>query len=688
MTAHVLTLRRTEFVLWRPARTDPVPLLVIGRLQPGAPVTLVGERSVPLAPSPHGADLWTVPAARCGLEDGQVWHYWFEVTDAHPGRSGQRVRVTDPWATTVDWRLRAPQPPGPGYTAADRYPASVVRWRDGVLEPCDAGGEYGELDDVPPASLPPNNRIVLYELPTAWSAGSGAGRYERGVGTFRDVAALVDRAAGGADFAALDVTAPGRSYLVDELGVNALELLPPADSAYVRTWGYGTTDFAAPDSELGSPLDSSHPTPNRDLRALVATLHRHGVRFFVDSVTAFARDHPYLAAATEDFFVLDPATADPADPDRYDSRGGLRNGYGSTLFRFAARPEGSDPVTGEHGPLSPASGLLRTALARWMTDLGVDGIRLDSIENVANWDFVGAYRDLARSLFLQRCGAAPGDPEAEARFLVVGEELTEPLALLTQHRLDGLWHEGFKRCARAAVLGQDVDGLGFAETVRRMVDCRASGYGDLSQAVLYLTSHDVEGLRNERLYDFLRANGVVDCEKRVELAFACLLTAVGVPQILAGDEFADQHDLVDPSGHVTEASGKQVDPVNWSRLEEDWRRRVQRYVARLVRLRTTSDALAVNDVELLHVDLDGKRVVVWRRGRPGADEQVVVVANFSDYTTPPGPSAEYVVPTWPATPPGRRWREVPQERDVPPEWAGREPLFSWEAKVYALVRAA
>jgi hypothetical protein len=28
-----------------------------------------------------------------------------------------------------------------------------------------------------------------------------------------------------------------------------------------------------------------------------------------------------------------------------------------------------------------------------------------------------------------------------------------------------------------------------------------------------------------------------------------------------------------------------------------------------------------------------------------------------------------------------------QERDVPPEWAGREPLTAWEAKVYALVDA-
>jgi pullulanase len=248
-----------------------------------------------------------------------------------------------------------------------------------------------------------------------------------------------------------------------------------------------------------------------------------------------------------------------------------------------------------------------------------------------------------------------------------------------------LWHEEFKRYARAAVLGRGVDGLGFVETVRRMIDCRACGYADLAQAVIYLTSHDVEGFGNERLYDYLQANGVTDCEKRIKLAFACLLTAVGIPQILAGDEFADQHDLFDASGHVSEAGGKQVDPVNYSRLDDDWRSRVKDHVGRLVRLRTSADALAVNDVEVLHVDLDGKKVVVWRRGRAGSDQQVVVVANFSDYTTPPGPFAEYVVPSWPPTPPGRRWREVTQARYVPPEWVGREPIFSWEAKVYAAV---
>ena len=51
------------------------------------------------------------------------------------------------------------------------------------------------------------------------------------------------------------------------------------------------------------------------------------------------------------------------------------------------------------------------------------------------------------------------------------------------------------------------------------------------------------------------------------------------------------------------------------------------------------------------------------------------------------PGAHYRVPSWPATPPGKRWREVTQERDVPPEWIGREPIFAWEAKVYTVVPA-
>ncbi|PYX57885.1 MAG: hypothetical protein DMG73_11960 [Acidobacteria bacterium] len=62
-----------------------------------------------------------------------------------------------------------------------------------------------------------------------------------------------------------------------------------------------------------------------------------------------------------------------------------------------------------------------------------------------------------------------------------------------------------------------------------------------------------------------------------------------------------------------------------------------------------------------------------------------MVANFSDFVSDGGLAGEYRVPNWPSTPPGRQWREVTQERIVTSEVVGREPLFAWEAKVYALV---
>jgi hypothetical protein len=105
-------------------------------------------------------------------------------------------------------------------------------------------------------------------------------------------------------------------------------------------------------------------------------------------------------------------------------------------------------------------------------------------------------------------------------------------------------------------------------------------------------------------------------------------------------------------------------------------------VSRLVELRRTASALSVNDTVFLHSDsTGGRRVLVWRRGGP-QDDPVVVVANFSDWSQ--GPGDEYVVPGWPATPPGRTWWEVTQAREVPAEWVGREPLYRWEAKVYRL----
>ena len=696
MTSNLLQRKATAFVLWRVGNPNPPPVLMIGQLQPGAPIVLLDVQRFPLLPDPEFADLWSVDAAECELADGVIYHYWFEVSVSNPNQPATaRLQITDPTAWSVDWRLRGPRMAAP-FGDDDRYPAAVVKFSGGQLVPADPEvGIDGFAGEPGPDTLPPNNRLVIYELPTTWTRSAEVGGRDMGVGTFRDTLALIDANAEGENFADLDVTRVGRAYLT-ELGVNALELLPPADSVYDRQWGYGTTNYCAPDFELGFPLTYSSPAPNRDLIELVNGCHTHGIRFFVDSVMAFSKNNPYLAAACDDFFILDPA-ATPDDPDAHNSRGdgSLRNGYGASLFRYARLvPDAYDPISGAAQALYPVRQLMKTALCRWFADFHIDGLRLDSIENVQNWDFVQEYKDLARALNQQRFADA-GVTGADERFLVVGEELSEPLALLGQNRLDGLWHQSFKDYLRMALVGRNHENEStFEATVRKAIDCRAFGYTDLAQAVIYLTSHDVEGYRNERLYNFFLNNGLSatdDLEKREKLAFACLLTAVGVPMILAGDEFADQHDLFGANGQVTQDGGKQVDPVNFTRLGDDWRARINVYVSRLIQLRTQSDALAVNDVNFIHVDFnDNKRVLVWQRGVPGADQQVVVVANFSDYATPNGltdPNAEYVVPNWPATPAGKSWREIPQDRAVAPGVAGREPIFPWEAKVYALVWA-
>lgn len=306
-----------------------------------------------------------------------------------------------------------------------------------------------------------------------------------------------------------------------------------------------------------------------------------------------------------------------------------------------------------------------------MSDFGVGGLRLDSVNNVANYDFLKTYKDYAWELYRSRY-KSPSD----AKFLVIGEELSDPLDMITTGTLNALWNEVFKRRIRGVILGNGAEGDDLEWTVRKMVNCTldsAHPFTDGSQAVIYITSHDVGGYGNERLYNFLQNVGITataDMQRRSKLAHACLLTAVGVPMIFAGEEFLDQQDS------FPDDSKKQTDPVFYARKADPWRAELFAYVARLVRFRIACPALGDDDTDFIHVDRGGQ-IMAWRRGVVGSPP-VVVVANFSDYDTP---GSEYVVQNWPDQDVSG-WREITQDRAVPSEWVGREPLMHWEAKVY------
>lgn len=669
MPVDLLSRKQTHFVLWRPGQTDPKPTLYIGNFPSQNRTVFDNFREIPLQQSAEFPDLWEVPAQDCGLTDGQVYFYWFKVRDTDAYNSAYQVMYcTDPTAFTVERHITAPVPQERGGVPSFD-PASVVLYQNGQLIPCDPEGQTVDWQgDSALETLPANNRLVIYELPTRWARINSVGGVEQGNGTFRDVLALLVAQKIAPTFPT--VRALNNRAHLEELGVNALELLPPADSDDNLNWGYGTSNYFAADYDLGRPDSQKSPTASTDLANLIKTCHQEGLRFFVDVVMAFSRNNPYHNVNFLDFYVKFGS----GDPEQ-----GNRDGFGGDLFKYNYWVEGYHPITGKRSWFVPAREYMKAYIAHWMTYYRVDGLRLDSVNNIANYDFLQEFKDFARSLWQERGGTGE-------RFLVVGEELSVPLDLVYQHRLDGLWNEKFKQIIRQVILGKNwSDEPSFEWSVRKLIDCRNLGFADGTQAVNYLTSHDVGGLGNERFYNWLINNGIFDTEKRIKLAFVCLLTAVGVPMILAGDEFADQQDL-DISTSPNRDTHKQIDPVNYSRMKDDWRQRIFNYVARLVRFRTTSDAIAVNDTRFIHVDFNqGKRVLVWQRGY--GDKLAIVVANFSDYGTPNAgnPAAEYVVPNWPATPPGKQWKEITQERMVSAEWVGREPIFPWEAKVYALV---
>jgi len=100
----------------------------------------------------------------------------------------------------------------------------------------------------------------------------------------------------------------------------------------------------------------------------------------------------------------------------------------------------------------------------------------------------------------------------------------------------------------------------------------------------------------ERLFNFFNTSGVTDVEVPAKLAFACLLTAVGVPMILAGEEFADQHDRFDASGHVYAGWRQASGPRRISAVSKTTGGSGSfSMFARLVKLRTSHPALSVND---------------------------------------------------------------------------------------------
>ena len=554
-------------------------------------------RRAPLARVAGKSGWWRVDPEALGLADG-AYEYEF-VLD---GRAD--APVADPFADEI--------------TRFSGY-RGVFRLRGGKRL------QAFRWDDELPAGtrLPDNNAIVVYEMPLRWMSAGGEDFRQFGLGTFDEVI-----------FRHLDRLA--------DLGVNAIELMPVQDSPDTLNWGYGTRFFFAPDFDMGAPID---------LKLFVKRCHQRGIRVILDVVMNHARDCPLEALAFERYFLR-----------RRDEEPGRGDDYGARMFRYRGAEPGSFPAREFHFRMA----------AFWIEAYHVDGFRLDEFRGIDNWEFIQQFRDKAWAAFRRLFPDRPFIVIAEdswRRAIVAQDAGTNPNR---RKVADAIWNFAFRDEARRLIRGEIRTQFGEPsrrERIRNLVSGAAlwddmshelkGGFGDLAEAVNYLTSHDVEKEDEARLMNFLigpmlREAGqgpgsVADVRRavdqdgsealkgvkrraleRVRSAFVLLMTAPGIPMFLAGEEFADVHDL-----DHTDWRLKMSDPVDWSRENRPGHRALRDAVRDLIRLRTSHPALQRNEIAFFYfhpsIDEDGgTRVFAYCRtgGRPlGAAGQVIVLAN-------------------------------------------------------------
>lgn len=479
-------------------------------------------------------------------------------------------------------------------------------------------------DEFPPGvRLPANHEMVIYELPMRWiDPGEDGFTRQVGLGTF--------------DKAFFEWL----TSHIDPLGVNTIELLPVQDSPDTLNWGYGTRFFFAPDQDLGASFD---------LKLFIKACHRRGIRVILDVVMNHSKKCPLEVLAHEWFYI------DPAREELF-ADGSPRDAWGGQVFRYRDQRHGAYLAREFHYDMARF----------WVREYHVDGFRIDEFKGINHWDFI---REFRRQGLDEISRLSPARP-----FAVIAEDSWRR-AEATQGAdrvVDAIWDFDFRDEVRRLVsntLATKFGQPGRHERVAAMLSgerlwagdkWRDHGFSDMAQRVAYCTSHDVEGAHERRLYSFYldqlrgqweeaRRRYALDpadlpefdtlAREMVVATFALMLTSRGVPMFLAGEEFADLHDL-DPS----DWRRKMSDPVDWYRLREPGHSRVARRVKELIHLRVGPQGAALRRNELAFFgmrgvalgfqgdfdDDNGGRVFAFGRSGGqalGSGGQVAVIAN-------------------------------------------------------------
>ena len=290
------------------------------------------------------------------------------------------------------FRLDGQEYPDP----ASRYQPEGVRGRSQVIDP----GQFGWHDSGWKA--PSLRDLVIYELH---------------IGTFTPEGTFL--------------SAIEKLGHVRELGATAIEIMPVADFAGERNWGYDGVSIYAPAHSYGHP---------EDLRALVDAAHGAALAVILDVVyNHLGPDGNYLGAYAPGYL----------DEERKTPWGG------------ALRLD--DP---EYRPLRA---LFVANPVYWRNEFHIDGFRLDATHAILDGSPVHILEELTRAIHDHGAFAIAEDSRNESRLILPAEE--------NGVGFDAVWADDFHHAVRVSNTHENEGYLGdFNGSLAEIVETLRSGW--------------------------------------------------------------------------------------------------------------------------------------------------------------------------------------------------------------------
>jgi 1,4-alpha-glucan branching enzyme len=386
------------------------------------------------------------------------------------------------------------------------------------------------------------------------------------------------------------------SYLKN-LGINALEIMPPMAFPGERSWGYNLTNPFAVEASYGGP---------EGFKRLVDAAHDHGIGIVVD-------------------VVINHFGPDNLDLWQYD--GWSENNKGGIYFYNDHR---SWTPWGENRPdfgRGEVRQYLRDSCLLWLDEFRCDGLRFDA------------------TLFIRNARGEQGNKETELaegwtlmqwineesrRFfpgcISVAEDLQRNHWLTKSVGEGGAgfstqWDPAFVHPVREALIVM-ADENRSMESVAKAINFRYNF--DAIQRVIYSDSHDQDANGQSRIPQAIDPGDAAGyyARKRSTLGAGLVLTTPGIPMLFEGQEFLEDGWFRDDKG------------LDWTKLETY--RGINRLYRDLVHLRRNlfgnTKGLTGPFAHIFHQN-DVQKVIAFHRWAEGGPmDDVVVVASFSHLT--------------------------------------------------------